>query len=111
MKFEEGRNLMYIKSQDGDTIFSLTDKGLLKGQIYISEVYIDDRYWATNVFGRNLLRTYLLGTFDTTEDAENIVREIYKLLRMGVSFYTVPQPLDTDDLDALADFDNSMEDD
>lgn len=82
---------MYIVSQDRDTIFTLTDKGLFKGLIYTDFVYNeDDEFRGCNIYGKSLFKTVLLGTYDT-EEAEQIIAEIYKLLKAGEQFYSMPE--------------------
>ena len=105
---------MFIQSQDRNVIFTLTDKGLLKGHVFAEDQYdIDGDFMGCNVYGRNLLRTYLLGTYEKDEredEAAQVVDEIYRLLKAGCCFYSMPAPqMDLEDL--VTDFDRSMEDD
>jgi DNA modification methylase len=89
---------MYIISQDRDIIFTLQDKGLLKSTIYAEDVEIDGKYYGTNIFGTNLLKTYMLGTYEENEAAQ-VIAEIYRLLKAGEKYYSMPVPsLDLDDM-------------
>jgi len=89
---------MYIVGQDRNVIFTLTDKGLLKGTLYTEDIYVNGKYYGSNVYGKNLLRTYLLGTYEEDE-AEQVIEEIYRLLKAGVQFYSMPDPsMDLEDL-------------
>lgn len=84
---------MYIQSQDKDTIFTLSDKGILKGCVFTKDHYIDGQFYGTNIYGKTLLKTVLLGTYEP-EEAEQIVKEIYRLLRKGMKFYVMPESAD-----------------
>jgi hypothetical protein len=89
---------MYIQGQDKNVIFALTDKGLMKGLVYTEDVYVNGKYYGANVYGKSLLRTCLLGTYEEDE-AEQVVGEIYKLLKSGAQFYAMPCPtMDLEDL-------------
>jgi hypothetical protein len=89
---------MYIISQDRNMIFTLTDKGLLKSTVYAEDIEIDGEYYGTNIFGSNLLRTNLLGTYEEGE-AEQIIAEIYRLLKAGAMCYSMPTPsMDLEDM-------------
>lgn len=82
---------MYIQGQDRDIIFTISDKGPLKGRIYTEDKIIKDKFYGTNVFGKTLFKKHLLGTYET-EEAEQIVAEIYTLLKAGKKFYAMPEP-------------------
>jgi len=89
---------MYIVGQDRNIIFTLTDKGLMKGLVYTEDIYVNGQFYGCNIYGKNLLRTYLLGTYEEDE-AEQVIEEIYRLLKVGVQFYSMPAPaLDPEDL-------------
>jgi len=89
---------MFIQGQDKNIIFTLTDKGLLKGTVYTEDVYINGKFYGTNVYGKNLFKAYLLGTYEEDE-AEQVVSEIYTLLKARAKFYSMPNPsLDLEDL-------------
>lgn len=82
---------MYILGQDKDVIFTISDKGPLKGRIYTQDKIIRNKYYGTNVYGKTLFRRYLLGTYEP-EEAEQIIGEIYTLLKAGERFYVMPEP-------------------
>jgi len=85
---------MYIKSQDGDVIFSLTDKAV----IFTEDIYISGKFYGCNIYGRKLFRRYLLGTYEEDE-ATQVISEIYALLKAGERFYSMPAPtFDLEDL-------------
>mgnify|MGYP001305485274 FL=1 len=89
---------MFIKGQDSDVIFSLTDKGLFPGTIYTDDIYINGKFYGTNIYGKRLFKTYLLGTYEEDE-GEQIVNEIYTLMRAGAKYYSMPAPsIDLEDL-------------
>lgn len=81
---------MFIQSQDKDVIFTLADKGLLKGTVYTEDIYINKTFYGTNIFGKNLFKKHLLGTYEEDE-AEQIVGEVYKLLKARCKFYAMPE--------------------
>lgn len=83
---------MFIKCQNNNIIFTLSDKGLLKGVIYTKDVYIDGKFFGINIYGQKLFKKYLLGTYEEDE-AEQIVQEIYTLLKAGEQFYSMPDPV------------------
>jgi len=78
---------MYIKSQDGDVIFSLTDKAV----IFTEDIYINGKFYGCNIYGRKLFRRYLLGTYEEDE-ATQVISEIFALLKAGVQYYSMPAP-------------------
>lgn len=81
---------MYILSQDRDTIFSLSDKGLFKGMIYAECIYNEEeQFRGCNIYGKTLFKTVLLGTYEI-EEADQIISEIYRLLKAGEQFYSMP---------------------
>ena len=82
---------MFIKGQDDNTIFTLSDKGINKGVVYTEDIYINNKYYGSNIFGRTLFHTYLLGTYEEDE-SDQVVAEIYKLLKSGAQYYSMPQP-------------------
>lgn len=89
---------MTILSQDKDEIFTLSDKGLFKGQIYVRVQYFQNQLMGWNVIGKRLRRETILGTYDE-QDAQQVVHEIYKLLRVGEKYYSMPEAaLDLDEL-------------
>ena len=75
---------MYIQCKDKDIIFTLSDKWLL------SRIYTEDKI-ITNIYGKALFRKHLLGTYEP-EEADQIVAEIYTLLKAGKKFYAMPEP-------------------
>ncbi len=81
---------MYIQGQDKDIIFTLSDKWLLS-RIYTEDKIIRNKYYGTNIYGKALFRKHLLGTYESDE-AEQIVNEIYTLLKAGKKFYAMPDP-------------------
>ena len=87
---KEGVN-MFIQGQDKNVIFTLSDKGFLKGQVYTKNIYINKKYWGSNIYGRNFFKKYLLGTYEGDE-AEQVTSEIYALLKSGQEFYSMPNP-------------------
>lgn len=92
---------MYIISQDKNVIFPLIDKGLLKGTVYAEDIYIDEKFYGTNIYGRRLFRDYLLGSYEAGE-AEQIITEIYRLMKAGEKFYSMPAPtMDLEDLGVI----------
>lgn len=92
---------MFIKSQDSDVIFSLNDKGLFPGTIYTEDIYVDGKFYGTNVYGRRLFREFLLGTYEEDE-GEQVISEIYTLMKAGVKYYAMPAPtLDIEDLGVI----------
>lgn len=89
---------MFILSQDRDTIFTLQDKGLFKGHIYANDIEIDGHYYGTNIYGTTLFKTYFLGTYEEGE-AEQVIAEIYRLLKAGAKCYSMPDPsMDLEDM-------------
>jgi len=89
---------MFILSQDKDTIFTLSDKGLFKSAIYTEDVYVNGKYYGSNIYGKGLFKEYLLGTYDCDE-VEQIMSEIFTLLKAGAEFYSMPAPtLEPEDL-------------
>jgi len=89
---------MTILNQDRDEIFTLTDKGLLKSNIYIKVAYFQGQLMGYNIIGKRLFKEKILGTYDESE-AQQIIQEIYKLMRYGVSYYSMPNPtLDLEEL-------------
>ena len=89
---------MLILSQDRDEIFTLSDKGLFKGHIYIKVKYFQDILMGWNVIGCRLFKETLLGTYEE-QDAQQVVQEIFKLIKSGAKHYTMPEPvIDLDDL-------------
>ena len=89
---------MFIQGQDGNVIFSLSDKGLMKGTVYTKDIYNNGKFYGSNVYGKSLFQTYLLGTYEDAE-AEQVISEIYKLLKAGARFYSMPAPtMDLQDL-------------
>jgi len=89
---------MFILSQDRDTIFTLQDKGLFKGHLYAEDIEIDGHYYGTNIYGTTLFKTYFLGTYEEGE-AEQVIAEIYRLLKAGEKYYSMPVPsLDLEDM-------------
>jgi hypothetical protein len=80
---------MIIKSQDSDTLFPLTDKGF--GTIYLEDVYVNGRFYGSNIYGRRFFKSYLLGTYEENE-AEMVIDEIFTMLKMGAEHYVMPQP-------------------
>jgi len=81
---------MYIKSQDGNVIFTLSDKGLFKGTVFTRDIYIKGKYYGSNIYGRRLFKKYFLGTFEEGE-GEQVINEIYALLKAGAKFYSMPE--------------------
>lgn len=81
---------MIIQTQDRDTIFTLTDKGLYS-RIYVKEVSWKGTLIAFNVMGKTLFKETVLGTYDEDTDAEQVVKEIYRMLKLGVKFYSMPE--------------------
>lgn len=89
---------MTILNQDKDEIFTLSDKGLLKGRIYIRVQSFQGQLMGWNVVGKRLFRETLLGTYDEG-DAQQIIGEIFNLLRAGQEHYVMPDAvLDLDEL-------------
>lgn len=89
---------MYIIGQDRNVIFTLQDTGLLKGTIYTEDVEMGGRYYGTNIYGKNLLHTHLLGTYEENEAAQ-VIAEIYRLLKAGAKCYSMPDPsMDLEDM-------------
>lgn len=89
---------MYIIGQDRNIIFTLQDKGILKGTIYTEDIEINGKYYGSNIYGRNLFTTHLLGTYEEGE-AEQVVTEIYRLLKAGAKHYSMPTPsMDLEDM-------------
>lgn len=81
---------MYIVSQDRDSIFTLTDKGLFKGMLYAECIYDEENeFRGCNIYGKSLFKTVLLGTYEI-EEADQIVGEIYRLLKAGEQLYSMP---------------------
>ena len=92
---------MFIISQDRDVIFTLQDKGLLKSTIYAEDVEIDGKYYGTNIFGETLFKTYMLGTYEAGE-TEQVIAEIYRLLKAGAKYYSMPDPsMDLEDMGVI----------
>lgn len=92
---------MFIKSQDGDLIFTLQNKGPFHGTIYTKDIYIRGKYYGTNIYGKRLFKTYLLGTYEENE-GEMVINEIFTLLKAGVKYYSMPTPtLDLEDLEVI----------
>lgn len=90
---------MYIINQDRDEIFTLNDKSLLSCRIHVEDRYYNGQLVGWNVMGKRFLKKALLGTYDTEDDAKQVVQEIYKLLRSGCTYYAMPEPaLDLEDL-------------
>ena len=81
---------MYILGQDSNIIFTL-DKGLFRGIIHTRDIYVQGKFYGSNIYGKKFFRRYLLGTYENDE-AEQIVREIYNLLKSGQKFYSMPAP-------------------
>ena len=89
---------MFIQGQDKDIIFPLTDKGLLKGTVYTKDIYVNEKYYGANVYGKTLFQKHLLGTYEEGE-AEQVIAEIYALLKAGAATYSMPVPaMDLEDL-------------
>jgi len=83
---------MYIMNQDRDEIFTLNDKSLFKGRIHVEDRYFNGQLMGWNVIGKRLLKKTLLGTYDTEDDARQIIQEIYRMLKIGIAHYSMPEP-------------------
>lgn len=92
---------MFIKSQNEDVIFSLTDKGFLKGNVYAEDIYVNGKFYGTNIYGRKLFKKYLLGTYEEDE-GEMVINEIFTMLKARTKYYTMPAPtMDLEDLGVI----------
>lgn len=76
---------MHILSQDRDVIFNFNRFS----RIYAQDKYFKGKYYGTNIFGRSLFKKHLLGTYEDGE-AQQVVTEIYQLLRIGQRHYKMP---------------------
>jgi hypothetical protein len=81
---------MYIVPQDRDGLFTLTDKGLFKGEIFIRVQYFQGQLMGWNVIGKRLFKETLLGTYDE-QDAQQVLQEIYRMLKLKVYMYSMPE--------------------
>jgi len=89
---------MFIISQDRDEILGFSDRSLFPVRLYVEDRYYNGQLVGWNVMGKRFLKKTLLGTYDTEEDARQIVQEIYKLLKAGIRHYAMPEPaLDLDE--------------
>jgi len=90
---------MYILNQDRDEVIPLTDKGLFPARLYVEDRYYNGQFMGWNVIWKRFWRRVLLGTYDTEEDAMQIISEIYTMLKIGMTHYAMPEPaLDLEDL-------------
>jgi hypothetical protein len=76
---------MKILSQDKDLIFNFN----WLSKIYAEDKYNNGKYYGSNVYGKSLFKNHMLGTYDEGE-AQQVVCEIYKLLKSKEQFYTMP---------------------
>lgn len=77
---------MRILSQDKDVIFNFNRFS----KIYSQDIYHHEKYYGTNVYGKSLFKNHMLGTYEDGE-AQQVVAEIYKLLKSKTKFYTMPE--------------------
>lgn len=90
---------MYIINQDRDSVIPLTDKGLFPASLYVEDRYYNGQFMGWNVIWKRLWMKVLLGTYDTEEDAKQVVGEIFTMLKSGATYYVMPEPaLDLEDL-------------
>ena len=74
------------------------------GQVYFKKHYALDQLMGWNIYGKNFLKPQpiLLGTYDTEEDAEQLISEIYALKKAGVKSYSMPEAsLQIDELEGV----------
>ncbi|NSW93049.1 MAG: hypothetical protein HPY74_20815 [Firmicutes bacterium] len=90
---------MYIINQDRDEVFTLNDKHLFPARLYVEDRYYNGQFMGWNIMGKHFLKKVLLGTYDTEEDAKQVVGEIFRMLKTGMTHYAMPEPaLDLEDL-------------
>lgn len=77
---------MRILSQNKDIIFNLTRLST----IYAKDVYHNQKYYGSNIYGKSLFKNHMLGTYEEGE-AEQVIEEIYRLLKTEAKFYTMPE--------------------
>jgi len=76
---------MVIVDQDRGTKFRT-------GKVYFKEHYAMGCFMGWNIYGKKFLKQpILLGTYDTEEDATQIVSEIYTLKKHGRKKYSMPE--------------------
>ena len=87
---------MVIVDQDREVKFKL-------GKVYHKRHYARGQFMGWNIYGNKLLRQpILLGTYDTKEDAEQLVSEIYILKKAGAKSYSMPEAsLQIDELEGI----------
>jgi hypothetical protein len=83
---------MRIINQDKDKFFTLTAKGFYKSKVCSKKKFYKGRLYGWNVYGSRLGFKTLLGTYDTEFEANQIVEEIYRLLKMDEISYVMPEP-------------------
>lgn len=85
---------MKIKSQDG------RHYNIVK--VYFKAHYYGDLFMGWNIYGESPKgRKYLLGTMDTDIEAHQIVNEIQKLMAKGISTYSIPEPVEEYEAEAI----------
>lgn len=77
---------MFILSQEKNLIFYFNRFTT----IYAQDIYREDKYRCTNVYGKFLLKKFFLGTYEDGE-AEQVVAEIYRSLKNKTKYYTMPE--------------------
>ena len=75
---------MIIINQDQDD-FITNDKINIKLHTH------NGLFMGWNIYGRRLIKRVLLGTYDTEEDAKQIVQEIKRLKTSGCEKYVMPE--------------------
>lgn len=87
---------MVILNQDKDALY------VLNGAISTEEKIAEGHLMGYNIYGWSSATTEptLLGTYDSEEDVEQIIQEIFKLIKCGKTHYSMPEAaLDLEECD------------
>lgn len=87
---------MIILSQDRDATFTLSDKTIFN-RVSTEDVYFNGTLMGINVIGKSLFSKTILGTFETSFEAEHTVEDIFRRVKAKQKYYKMPEPCMSDD--------------